>query len=119
MCLDLKNTYLSSPLDWYKDMHIPVDLFPLGIVEQNDCLSKVSKGCIYLEMGRVAWGLPQAAGILANNLLHKRFAPKGYYEWKQTPGLWKHASRPISFTLVVNNFGVKCTNKVDIGRLIA
>ena len=28
-----------------------------------------------------------------------------------TPGLWKHVSRPISFTLVVDDFGVKYVGK--------
>jgi hypothetical protein len=34
------------------------------------------------------------------------------------PGLWKHTSRPISFTLVVDNFGVKYTNQGDVDHLI-
>ena len=68
-------------------------------------------------MRRAVWGLPQA-GILANKLLKKRLAPHGYHECKQTPGLWKHTTRPISFTLVVDDFGVKCTRKEDINHLI-
>ena len=68
-------------------------------------------------MRRAVWGLPQA-GILANKLLRKCLAPHGYYECKQTPGLWKHNSRPISFTLVVDDFRVKYTNKKDIDHLI-
>jgi hypothetical protein len=44
--------------------------------------------------------------------------PHGYHECKQTPGLWKHTSRPISFTLVVDNIGVKYTNQGDIDHLI-
>jgi hypothetical protein len=34
------------------------------------------------------------------------------------PGLWKHATWPISFTLVVDNFGVKYLNKADVNHLI-
>ncbi len=68
-------------------------------------------------MQRAIWGLPQA-GILANKLLRKQLAPHGYYECKQTAGLWKHATRPILFTLVVNNFGVKYNNKDDVNHLI-
>ena len=70
-------------------------------------------------MRRAVWGLPQA-GILANKLLKKRLAPHGYHECKQTPGLWKHTTRPISFTLVVDDFGVKYTpkDKEDINHLI-
>ena len=40
-----------------------------------------------------------------------------YYPTKQTPGLWKHQTRPISFTLVVDDFGIKYTNKDDIDDL--
>ena len=36
----------------------------------------------------------------------------------QKIGLWKHMPRPISFTLVVNNFGVKYERKEDIDHLI-
>ena len=34
---------------------------------------------------------------------------------QKIPGLWKHTKRPISFTLVVNNFGVKymCQDAID------
>ena len=52
------------------------------------------------------YGLPKA-GILANKLLKKRLAKYGYFEMPHTPGLWKHVSRPIAFTLVVDDFGIK------------
>jgi hypothetical protein len=35
------------------------------------------------------------------------------------PGLWYHDIRPISFTLVVNNFGMKYINEDDVKHLIA
>jgi hypothetical protein len=68
-------------------------------------------------MRKAIWSLPQA-GILANKLLQKRLAPHGYYECKNTPGLWKHTLQPISFTLVVDNFGVKCERNKNIDHLI-
>jgi hypothetical protein len=91
MCIDLKNFYLSAPLDRYKYKRIPISMFPAWIVAQYDLLHKVVKGHIYLKMQQAVWGLPQA-GILTNKLLCKRLAPHGYYECKQTPGLWKHAT---------------------------
>ena len=54
------------------------------------------------------YGLPQA-GILANNLLTKCLAEKGYYQSQYTPGVWKHVHRNIAFCLVVDNFGIKTT----------
>ena len=37
--------------------------------------------------------------------------PHGYYEAKHTPGLWKHTTNPVQFTLVVDDFGVKYVEK--------
>jgi hypothetical protein len=50
MCLDLKNFYLSAPLEQYKYMRIPISMFPAWIVAQYDLLHKVIKGHIYLKM---------------------------------------------------------------------
>jgi hypothetical protein len=117
MCLDIKKFYLSAPLDCFEYMRIPYALFPPWIVEQYALQDKVLYGNIYMEMRRAMWGLPQA-GILANKLLKKRLAPHGYFECTHTPGLWRHATRPITFTLVVNDFGVKYTQQEDMDHLI-
>ena len=106
MCLDIKNFYLSVPLDRFEYMKIPLALFPKWTSNQYDLTKHALNGFVYLEMRRAVWGLPQA-GILANKLLRKRLRPHGYYECANTPGLCKHVSRPISFTLVVDDFGVK------------
>jgi len=52
------------------------------------------------------YGLPQA-GLLANELLEKQLNKHGYHQSKLVPRLWKHEWRPIQFTLVVDDFGVK------------
>ena len=44
--------------------------------------------------------------------------PYGYEPCSLTPGLWKHHTRPISFTLVVDDFGVKYINNDDLNHLI-
>ena len=75
------------------------------------------KGYIYLEIRKAIYGLPQG-GILANKLLRKRLAPEGYYEVAHTPGLWRHVTRPISFTLVVDDFRVKYVGKEHAEHLI-
>jgi hypothetical protein len=56
------------------------------------------------------YGLKQA-GLLANQLLQTLLAPYGYYPARHTPGLWLHKTRPISFTLVVDDFTVKYVGK--------
>jgi hypothetical protein len=65
---------------------------------------------MYIEVQKGMYGLPQA-GILANQLLARRLAIQGYHQTKSTPGLWRHATRPIQFTLVVDNFGVQYVGK--------
>ena len=67
-------------------------------------------GWVYIKMRWTVWGLPQA-GILANKRLHRKLAPFGYHECVDMPGLWRHETRAISFTLVVDNFGVKYVKK--------
>ncbi len=56
--------------------------------------------------------------FLANKLLQKHLLPQGYFECQNTPGLWKHATSPISFTLIVDNFGVKYVGKEHVDHLI-
>jgi hypothetical protein len=56
------------------------------------------------------YGLNQA-GLLANRLLQTRLAAFGYCPAWHTPGLWLHKTRPISLTLVVDDFAVKYIDK--------
>ncbi len=62
-------------------------------------------------------GLPQA-GIIAQELLTKRLHKAGYCQSKITPGYWCHDWHPISFTLIVDDFGVKYTNKDNVEHLL-
>jgi hypothetical protein len=47
------------------------------------------------------------AGLLANQLLQTRLAPFEYYPARHTPVLWLNQTRPISFSLVVDDLAVK------------
>ena len=89
---------------------MPIDIIPDEFAQEYDLHNKVHNGFVYMQIEKGMYGLPQV-GILANKLLRKNLAPHGYYEMPHTPGLWKHISRPISFTLVVDDFGVKYVGK--------
>jgi hypothetical protein len=117
MCLDIKNFYLTAPLDRFEYMKMPISLFPSWTREQYNLDTHAKNGFVYLEMRRAVWGLPQA-GILANKVLRKRLLPHGYYKCTHTPGLWRHLTRLISFTLVVDDFGVKYVGKEHVQHLI-
>jgi hypothetical protein len=63
------------------------------------------------------YGLPQA-GILANELLQHNLAKDGYRPTKHTHGLWKYDTCPISFSLVVDDFGVKYVGREHAEHLM-
>ncbi|KAL7487504.1 hypothetical protein ACHAW6_013083, partial [Cyclotella cf. meneghiniana] len=52
-----------------------------------------------------------SAGLLANVILEKCLNTHRYHQSKLVPGLWTHDWRPIQFTLVVDNFGIKYVGK--------
>ncbi len=63
------------------------------------------------------YGLSQAGRIAYDNLVNN-LAPYGYHPCKHTAGLWKHESRPTTFTLVVDDFGIKFNAMKDAHHLI-
>ena len=69
-----------------------------------------------MEIRKGMYGLLQAS-ILANNLLSKWLRESNYYE-TSTPGLWKHETKPVTFTLVVDDFGIKYIDKENVEHLI-
>ncbi len=118
MCLDIKKNYLTAALEYFEYMKIPLALFPSWTIEQYNLNKLALDGWVYIKMQRAVWGLPQA-DILANKRLQQKLAPFGYHEYINTPGLWQHESRPLTFTLVVDNFGIKFINKNDVDHLIS
>jgi hypothetical protein len=72
---------------------------------------------VYIEVQKGMCGLPQA-GILANQIIARRLAIHGYHQTKLTPGLWRHVTLPIQFTLVVDDFGVQYVGKEHSQQLI-
>ena len=113
MCIDIKKFYLGTPLEQYEYMAIPLHLFPQHTIDQYNLRTHAKDGKVYVEIRKAIYGLPQA-GILANKLLRERLHPHGYYKVPHTPGLWKHIARPISFTLVVDDFGIKYVGKEHV-----
>jgi hypothetical protein len=61
---------------------------------------------VYWEICQGMYGLPQAL-IIAQDLLAKKLKEHGYTQSKTTHGLWTHEWCPITFSLVIDNFGVK------------
>jgi hypothetical protein len=115
--IDIKDFYLGTPMKDFEYMCIPLHMLPEAIIGQYNLTPLVHNSCVYVEIRKGMYGLPQA-GKLANNLLIEAFVPFGYYPVPITPGLWRHDTRDIAFCLVVDDFGVKYTNKEDADYLI-
>jgi len=108
MTLDISNFYLMTPLKQPEYIRVKIDNIPEEIINEYKLQEKVNKQgmvCIEVTKGGM-YGLTQA-GLLTNELLEQRLNKHGYFQSKLVPGLWKHTTRPISFTLVVDDFGVK------------
>jgi hypothetical protein len=115
--LDIKDFYLGTPMAAYKYMHIPIAMIPQVIIDQYHLLPLIHNGFVMVEIRKGMYGLPQA-GILANRQLRAHLATQGYRQVTHTPGLFKHDTGDISFTLVVDNFGAKYTARADFDHLV-
>ena len=100
--------------DWVY-LRIPIEDVPQCILEHYNPV--VKNGYVYVVVMKGMYGLKQA-GKLANDLLQVNLGKYGYSPVPITPGLWKHESRPISFTLVVDDFGIAYSDKADLDHLL-
>jgi hypothetical protein len=119
MSIDIKDFYLNTPMNPtdYAYMRIPAKLIPDDIMEQYNVQSSIHNGNAYVEVRKGMYGLPQA-GRLANDQLVQHLATYGYTPCPITPGLWRHESRHIMFTLVVDDFGIQYETKTDVEHLM-
>ena len=118
MTLDIKNFYLNTPLARYKCLRLKLTNLPEDVIKEYGLKDKETKdGYVYVEIRKGMYGLPQA-GLLAKELLKQRLGKQGYTQSKVTPGFWTHSWRPISFTLVVDDFGVKYAGKEHADYLV-
>jgi hypothetical protein len=96
---------------------MPLSRFPEEIVQKYNLNALAVDGWVYIKIRKGMYGLKQAV-LLANQLLLTRLAPFRYYPSHHTPELWLHKTRPISFTLVVDNFAVKYVGKQHAEHLL-
>ena len=118
LTLDVSNFFLNTPMEWFEYAHIPMAHIPEEIIAEYNLTELADQnGCVYIEIQKVMYGLSQA-GILAKDLLVQCMVKHGYRQSKIVPGLWMHDTCNTMFTLVVDNFVVKYTSKMDAHHLI-
>ena len=114
--LDIKNFYLGTPMSYYQYIRVRRDLIPQEVMDEYDFTIE-SDGYVYFEIRRGMYGLKEA-GIIAFEQLVRKLRPYGYEPMKYTPGFWRHKTRKTTFTLCVDDFGVKYFSKDDALHLI-
>jgi hypothetical protein len=110
MMMDIKNYYFGTPLPRFEYTKMLLSRFPEEIIQKYNLNDLAVDGWVHIEIRKGMYGLKQA-GLLANQLLQTRLALFGYYPARHTPGLWLDKTRPISFTLVVEDIAVKYVGK--------
>lgn len=116
--VDIKNFYLCTPMERYEYVRMNLADFPDDVIEHYKLKEIANKdGMVFVEIRRGMYGLPQA-GLIAQELLEKRLNKHGYHQSMRTPGLWTHKTRPVQFSLVVDDFGIKYVGEENLEHLI-
>ena len=119
MTLDISNFYLNTPMIRFEYIRIKLEDIPEEVIVEYGLREIATPdGYVYVEVRKGMYGLPQA-GLLAQELLEKRLGEHGYTQSKIIPGLWKHETSNVTFTLIVDDFGVKYVRKGDVDHLIS
>jgi hypothetical protein len=99
-------------------MVINLSSLPQKTIDKYDLIELSQDVKVYIEMQKGMYGLPQA-GILANKLSQRNLAQDGYRPTQHAHSLWTHDTHPISFSLVVDDFGVKYVGREHAEHLMA
>ena len=92
---------------------------PEEIIEECNLREKATEeGFVYVDVWKGVYGLPQA-GLLAQQLVEDRLNDKRYKQSPIIPGLWVHEWRPIQFTVVVDDFGMKYVGEEHTQHLVS
>ena len=98
-------------------MKIVLEIIPEEIVQQYNLHDVASNVWVYMEIRKGMPG-PKNSGRITNDRLQIHLAKFGYAPVARTPYLWKHATKDINFSLVVNYLGVKQVRKGNSDYLI-
>jgi hypothetical protein len=117
-CFDISNFYLNTPMERFEYMRIPLWAIPECIMKQYKLADLAHNGYVLVEIRKGMYGLPQA-GKIAYDRLVKHLSIFGYGPTRHTDGLWRHTNRPVLFSLIVDDFGVKTVGREHAEHLLA
>jgi len=110
MTLDIKDFYLNTDMPHYEYMRIPVSSIPAKIMKLYNLDPLVHRGAVYVEIRKGMYG-HLVSGRLANDKLVQILQKHEFVQSNLIPGLFKHKTRPLCFSLVVDDFEVSYVGK--------
>ena len=117
MNLEIKDFYYGTAMAQYEYMKLALACIPDEIIEQYSLRKLSADVWVYLETRKGMPGLKKS-GRIASDRLKAHLAHFGFAPVPRTPALWKHGTKPIFLTLVVDNFGVKYIGQENADHLI-
>lgn len=115
---DISNMYLCSDLPESEYVRFKYDMIPPNIIKHYNLDTLVENGFVYAKINKAWYGLKQS-GRIAHDDLVSHLKESGYVKAPRTEGLFVHKTRKISFTLVVDDFGIKYEKLADLEHLTA
>ena len=121
---DIKDYYLGTPLTdkhgrpAVEYMRIQLDLIPADVQAMYNLADFEHNGAVYMEISKSIYGLPQS-GRQSQDRLIKHLKAHDYLQCRNTPSLFRHKTRDIAFTLVVDDFGIMYTDDADLDHFLA
>jgi hypothetical protein len=118
--IDIKDFYLNEAnvLDRPEYIKLKVKDVPQEIIKKYKLQEYIHDECILMQILTGMYGLAQA-GRIAQEILISKLQESGYHMADNVRCLFVHETRPISFTLTVDDFGVKYEKEEDLQHLVA
>lgn len=116
---DIKDFFLNSTMKVFQYVRVHRKYVPQEIIDAYELTDDHfdSRGFIYLEIQKGVYGLKEAS-ILAYQQLCEHLSKYDYFPVPCTPGLWRHKTRRTTFTLAVDDFGIKFFSQHDADHLL-
>ena len=113
---DIKDYYLGTPMKDPAYMIISLKQLSMFIIDKFNLHEIAHNNNVMVKIVKGMYGLAQA-GRLAQDRLVAHLLAHGYEQSRLVPMLFRHITRPIAFTLIVDDFGIKYTTLTDVEHL--
>jgi len=119
--IDIKDFYLGAELPSPESIRVFLDHTPPPLLDELGIAPFIqyqsSRPFCFFDLSKTVPGLPQSGHFSQLELL-ELLQSHGYSQ-TSTPMLFRHSHLPISFTLVVDDFGIKYDSPSDLDHLLS